>query len=159
LKVGLHSHMTHPKRVEEARAAMTLLSAVPGMECIELESDTRLCISCSPNTQNAVGMDVWEEIVEGQLSTSVDAGVGAFATMYHGCQRTICTYEEKYPIEIEHYLSIFARGLGIEHEDTYKKYSLWKDPTRVLADMAPCMEATGVKPERAKKLVDLTFPA
>jgi hypothetical protein len=159
LKVGLHSHMTHPKRIEEARAAMTLLSAVPGMECIELESDTRLGISCSPNTQNAVGMNVWEEIVEGQLSTSVDAGIDAFATMYHGCQRTICTYEEKYPIEIEHYLSIFARGLGIEHEDTYKKYSLWKDPTRVLADMAPCMEATGVKPERAKKLVDLTFPA
>ena len=158
-KVALHSHMSHPKRLEEARAAMTLLSAVPGMECVELPPDARLGISCSPTTQQAAGMDVWEEIVEGELSSSVDQGIDAFATLYHGCQRAICAYEEKHPIEIEHYLSLFARGLGIEHEDTYKKYSLWKDPARVMAEMAPCMEAAGVKPARAQKLVDLTFPA
>lgn len=159
LKVALHTHMTRPKRIEEARAARTLLSAVPGMECVELESDQRLGISCSPTTQQAAGMDVWEELVESQLDTAVEGGFDALATLYHGCQRTICSYEEKYPIEIEHYLSLFARGLGIEHEDTYKKDSLWRDPARVMAEMAPCMEAAGVKPDRAQKLVDLTFPA
>ena len=159
LKVGLHSHMTHPKRIEEARAAVTLLSAVPGMECVELATDIRMGISCSPNTQQAAGMDVWEQIVEGELSTAVDEGIDAFATLYHGCQRTICAYEEKFPIEIEHYLSLFARGLGIEHEDLFKKYSLWRDPARVMAEMGACMEASGVRPERAQKLVDLTFPA
>ncbi len=29
------------------------------------------------------------------------------------------------PLAIEYYLTVFARGLGIEFEDTFKKYRLW----------------------------------
>ncbi len=53
-----------------------------------------------------------------------------------------------------HYLSVFARGLGIEFEDTFKKYRLWADPERVLADMTPCQQANGVDAERARRFVE-----
>ena len=46
------------------------------------------------------------------------------ATIYHGCQRLMCGFEAEGAIVIEHYLSVFARALGIEFEDTYKKYRL-----------------------------------
>ena len=52
---------------------------------------------------------------------------------------------------------MFARGLGIDFEDTYKKYRLWADPDRILADITPCQEANGVDPARARELVDRTF--
>jgi hypothetical protein len=57
----------------------------------------------------------------------------------------------------EHYLTVFARALGIEFEDTYKKYMQWGDPERILADATPCMVANGVDAERARGLVIKTF--
>ena len=70
-----------------------------------------------------------------------------------------CHFEDEQPFSIEHYLSVFARGLGIEFEDTYKKYRLWKDPERVLAEMTPCQQASGVDPARAREVVHRLFPA
>ena len=99
------------------------------------------------------------QIVEQQLQSAREARASTLATIYHGCQRTICAYEERHPIAIEHYLSVFARGLGIEHPDLYKKYKLWRDPERVLAEMAPCMQANNVNEAEARRLVQKTFPA
>jgi len=61
------------------------------------------------------------------------------------------------PIAIEHYLSVFARGLGIEFEDRYKTFRLWQDPERVLAESTPCQTANHVDPGRARQLVEKTF--
>ena len=69
----------------------------------------------------------------------------------------MCAYEDEYPLNIEHYLSVFARALGIEYEDKYKKYRLWADPKLTLADMAPCMEANGVNLAQAEQIVTTTF--
>ena len=59
----------------------------------------------------------------------------------------------------EHYLTLFARALGIEFEDTYKKYVLLGDPDQILADATPCMAANGVDPAVARGLVLKTFVA
>ena len=45
------------------------------------------------------------------------------------------------PITVEHYLTIFGRGLGIEFEDRFKKFRLWQDPERVVAETTPCQRA------------------
>ena len=158
-RVALHYHCNHPRRLDEARAAKTLLSAVPGLEYVEIESDVRLERACSPATQQALGMDEWQRLIEGQFRQAEEAGADTFATLYHGCQRHICTYEERVPLTVEHYLSVFARALGIEHEDKYKKYRAWQSPDRVLAEMAPCMQANAVAPDQARRLVDRNFPS
>lgn len=156
-RVALHYHNNRPRRIREAEAARDLLLAIPKLEYVEVESDVLLGRSCSAFSQEAIGMDAWQQIIEGHLRQAEEAKVDSFATLYHGCQRTICEFEDKYPFEIEHYLSVFARALGIEHEDTYKKYKLWNDPERVLAEMAPCMKANGVSPDEARKVVTKTF--
>ena len=46
-----------------------------------------------------------------------------------------------------------ARALGIEFEDTYKKYMRLGDPDQILADATPCMAANGVDPAVARGLV------
>jgi hypothetical protein len=58
---------------------------------------------------------------------------------------------------VEHYLTLFARALGIEFEDTYKKYVHMGDPDRILEDATPCMAANGVDPATARGLVIKTF--
>lgn len=157
-RVALHYHCDRPRRLREAAAAETLLQAVPGLEYVKIDSDLRLERSCSEAGQQALGLETWEQVVEQQLRESAEAGASTFATLYHGCQRLLCVYEERHPVAIEHYLSVFARALDIEHEDKYKKYRLWRDPQRVLAEMAPCMQAGRLKEEDARSLVSRTFP-
>jgi Fe-S oxidoreductase len=154
-RVALHWHSLEARRRREAEAAKTLLAAVPGLEYIEIDSDDLLGNSCIPaELDNAE----WSQLIERQLRQSEEAGASTFATLYHSCQRHICVEEENTSLTIEHYLSVFARALGIEHEDTYKKYRLWGDPERVLADMAPCMIANNVDEGRAREIVGSTFP-
>ena len=69
----------------------------------------------------------------------------------------MCSFETARPITIEHYLSVFARGLGIEFEDRYKKFRLWQDPERVLEESTPCQTANRVDPTRARQLGEKTF--
>ncbi|HJM75426.1 MAG TPA: (Fe-S)-binding protein [Dehalococcoidia bacterium] len=154
-RVALHWHSQKERRQREAEAAKTLLGAVPGLEYIEIGSDELLGNTCIPAE---LDKSEWSAMVEGQLRQAEQAGASTFATLYHSCQRYICVEEENTSLTIEHYLSVFARALGIDHEDTYKKYRLWGDPERALADMAPCMVANGVDAGRAREITASTFP-
>ena len=85
------------------------------------------------------------------------AGADTLACIYHGCQRMICGFEAEGRLTIEHYLSVFARALGIEFEDTFKKYRLWNDPDRVLDDITACQQVNHVDSTKARALVEATF--
>jgi hypothetical protein len=52
---------------------------------------------------------------------------------------------------------VFARGLGIEFEDKFKKYRLWQDPERVLAETTPCQRANQIDITRARAVVQEAF--
>lgn len=157
-RVALHHHCDRPRRLQEARAAQALLCAVPGLEYVPLEPDTRLQRQCAEVTRDALGREVFEELVERQFCSAQERGATTCATLYHGCQRMLCVYEERFPLKVEHYLTVFARAVGIEYEDTYKKYRLWRDPERVLAEMSPCMQAHAIPPATARPLVERAFP-
>jgi hypothetical protein len=93
------------------------------------------------------------------VDRALAAGATHLAGIYHGCHRDQCRFERERPIVVEHYLTLFARALGIEFEDTYKKYMHIGDPDRILEDASPCMAANGVDPEKARGLVVKTFSA
>ncbi|HVG77979.1 MAG TPA: hypothetical protein VNF03_07550, partial [Patescibacteria group bacterium] len=100
---------------------------------------------------------VWDGLVRDEIARAHAAGADTLATIYHGCQRLICGFEANAPVTIEHYLSVFARALGIEFEDTYKRWMLSGDPEAIMAEASPCMEANGVDATAARGFVDRTF--
>jgi len=71
--------------------------------------------------------------------------------------RELGRFERERPIVVEHYLTLFGRALGIEFQDTYKRYMHMGDPDRILEEASPCMAANGVDPEKARGLVVKTF--
>ncbi|PWU24356.1 MAG: hypothetical protein C5B48_06785 [Candidatus Rokuibacteriota bacterium] len=156
-RVALHYHGSSEPRRREGHAGRQLLEAVPGLEYVDIEPDPRFGRSCTAEVQTQVGLQEWNAMVRDQIEQAHAAGAGTLATIYHGCQRLLCGFESEGRIVIEHYLSVFARSLGIEFEDTYKKYRLWQDPERTLADTAPCQRASNVDPARARSLVEQTF--
>jgi Fe-S oxidoreductase len=155
--VALHAHAQGEARRREAAACRALLAGVPGVRVVDLEPEPRFGRSCAPAVPAALGQEVWDGLVRDEIARALAAGADTLACIYHGCQRMICGFEADGRLTIEHYLSVFARALGIEFEDTFKKYRLWSDPERVLADMAPCQVASGVDPARARALVEATF--
>ena len=158
-RVALHRHVVGDARQREAAACRRLLEAVPGVDYVEIEPTAELDRSCGPTVPQALGQARWDALVRDELARAAAAGATTMATIYHGCQRMMCHFEDDQPLAIEHYLSVFARALDIEFEDTFKKYRLWKDPDRVLADMTPCQQASAVDPARAREVVARIFPA
>ena len=156
--VALHHHAASEARRREGLAGRRLLEAVPGLRYVALEPEPRFGRLCTANVQTEVGPQRWNELVRAEIDRALAAGAETFATMYHGCQRLICGFEAGRPIVIEHYLSVFARSLGIEFEDRYKRYVLTGDPERVLAETTPCQQANRVDPARARALIETTFP-
>ena len=154
--VALHAHGTGEARRREAEAARTLLRAVPGLRYVAIEPDLRFDRSCSPAVIQQLGSDGWDAAIRGEIARARAGGARTLATIYHGCQRQICGFESE-EMRVEHYLTVFARALGIEFEDKFKKYRHWQDPERVLADTTPCQRANGVDPERARSVVVETF--
>jgi cysteine-rich protein len=155
--VAVHAHAQGEARQREARACRDLLAAVPGVRVVALEPEPRFGRSCAPAIPIALGQDVWDGLMRDEIERARGAGAETLACIYHGCQRMLCGFEAEGRLVIEHYLSVFARALGIEFEDQFKKYRLWADPDRVLEDATPCMEANGVDAAAARALVTTTF--
>ncbi len=156
-RVALHYHVHSGARRREGLAGRRLLEAVPGLRLVELEPDPRFGRVCTQSVQKELGYETWNGAVREEIDRARATGAGILATIYHGCQRLLCPFEAERPIAIEHYLSVFARGLGIEFEDRYKKYRLWQDPERVLTETAACQSANAVDPARAREFVQQTF--
>jgi hypothetical protein len=158
-RVALHRHVAGEARQREGAAGRRLLEAVPGVQYVDVEPDARFGRSCAPAIPQQLGLEVWQAMVRDELARARAAGATTVANIYHGCQRMNCVFEGEQPLTIEHYLSVFARGLGIAFEDTYKKFKLWNDPERVLAEMTPCQQASGVDGARARDVVERIFGA
>jgi hypothetical protein len=157
--VALHYHYASEARAREGRAARRLLEAVPGITVVDFEPDARWGRTCTPALQEQLGPEVWRQMALDDIDRALGAGATHLAGIYHGCHRDQCRFERERPIVVEHYLTLFARALGIEFEDTYKKYMHIGDPDRILEDASPCMAANGVDPEQARGLVIKTFSA
>jgi len=155
--VALHYHNASPARRSEGLAGRRLLEAVPGLRVVDIEPDARFGRSCTPSVQQQVGPAVWNQTAREEIDRARVAGAGTLATIYHGCQRYLCVFEPEGAVAIEHYLSVFGRGLGIEFEDRFKKYRLWQDPERVLAETTPCQRANHVDAARARAVVGEAF--
>ena len=130
---------------------------MPGLRFVEVEPEPRFGRLCTVDVQAQLGQQTWDALILDEIDRARAGGAATLATIYHGCQRLMCGFETERPIAIEHYLSVFARGLGIEFEDRYKTFRLWQDPERVLEESTPCQTANHVDPARARQLVDKTF--
>ena len=156
-KVSLHYHTGRAQSDEEARCALQLLSLLPGIDVTDLGGDSRLSRHCTAAAREKTGKEVWDGIIDRSFDRAVEEDVDIYSTLYHGCQRALCGHEKKYPLKVEHYLTIVGRALGIEHEDLYKKYLKMGDVNAILAETSPCAMASGVSPEDARAVIEKTF--
>lgn len=156
-RVAFHCHTGRPQTDTEARCARTLLAAIPGLRLMDLGADPRLGRQCSGFVRQELGPQRWDDLIASSFQKAVTSGAEIYATLYHGCQRSLCLYEKKYPIKVEHYLTLLGRALGIEHEDRFKKYALLADAQAIWDDVRPYAQANGVSAEEAQAVIHKNF--
>ena len=156
-KVALHYHTGRDQSDEEARCAFNLLSALPGIESVDLGSELRWGRHCTPAVRESVGVEEWDSMAKGSFDRAVDADVDIYTTLYHGCQRALCRNEMDYPLKVEHYISVVGRALGIDHEDQYKKFMISGDADAIMEETSPCAVASGISSAEARAAIQKTF--
>ena len=156
--VALHYHRVSEAREREGLAGRRLLAAVPGITMVDLDGDPRWGRTCT-RLSETLGAEQWRGLVHADIDQALARGATHMAGIYHGCHRELCRFEAERPIVFEHYLPLCARALGIEFEDSYKKYMRLGDPERILEEVTPCMAANGVDPDTARGLIIKTFSA
>jgi len=155
-RVALHYHNGNPVALRQAAHARFLLKAVPELEVVDIPSDPRLGLQCTAASRRSLGA-VWDSILAAQLDQAVDMGAEVLTPIHHSCHRMLVHFQEKYPIQIEHYLSLVGNSLGLEIEDSYRKYLLLADAVNILTAARPCLLANNVDVESARALVQKIF--
>ena len=156
-KVALHYHTGRAQSDTEAQAAQRLLSAIPGLELVDLGTDPRFGRHCTERVRAGMGAENWDCMAAKYFQRALDAEVDIFSPLYHGCHRMLCGYERDYPVKVEHYLTLVGRALGIEYEDLFKKHMLMGDVEAIVLETSPCATANGISEEDAREAIRKSF--
>jgi hypothetical protein len=66
-------------------------------EYVDIEPTAAFGRSCGPAGHEALGLEGWNALVRGELARAAAGGATTMATIYHGCQRMTCHFEEEQP--------------------------------------------------------------
>jgi Fe-S oxidoreductase len=147
MRIALHRH-TGVAGVMEAAAE--LLSAVPGVELIDLAQPS---VGLMSNYLRALPA-YKRELQRNELEAARDANVDALVVVYHADYRELCAHERDWPFRIVNALEVIGESMGLEEADTYKQLKLKQDVDAILADCADLAAVHGLEPATARLAVE-----
>jgi Fe-S oxidoreductase len=153
-RAALHAHTGSAQQDQDAAMVAQILRAIPGLELVELAALQELGRHCAANVIADLTRPRFQALVQALMEEATARQVDTVVTVYHSCQRELCQEEGRYPFTVENWVTLLAQALGLPpHEDRYKRYKLWADKERILADLAPRLAERGIARERAERAV------
>jgi heterodisulfide reductase subunit D len=146
-RIALHRHTGLAGVME---AAAQILSAVPGIELIDLGQPSPGLMSNYLRVLPAYK----RELQLKELEAARDAAVDALVVVYHADYRELCAHERDWPFEIINALEVIGEAMGLRQEDGYKQLKLKQDVDAILADCADLAAQHGLEPMAARLAVE-----
>ncbi len=146
LKVALHKHPGIKGVVE---AGTELLRMVPGVEVVELNQPA---VGLMSNFLGALP-EYKRGLHLAELQAAEAAGVDALVAIYHPDHRDLCAHERDWPFKIVNILDIVGAGIGLSHEDHFKRLKIMQDADAIVADCKDMIAAHGIDPAQAREVV------
>ncbi len=146
MRIALHRHTGAPGVME---AAAEILSAVPGIELVDLGQPSPGLMSNYLRALPAYKRELHLK----ELEAARDAGVDALVAVYHADHRELCAHERDWPFQVLNALEIVGASMGLHHEDHYKRLKLKQDVDAILADTADLASQHGLDPRTARLAV------
>jgi Fe-S oxidoreductase len=150
MRVALHRHPGIPGVVE---AAISLLTAVPGVELVDLGQPAVGLMSNALRTLP----DYKKKLQLAELEAARDAGVDALVAVYHVDHRELCAHERDWPFRIINVLEVVGASMGIAYPDHYKRLKLLQDVDLVMAECRDLLAHHGVAEEAARASIRAMF--
>ncbi|WP_375788597.1 heterodisulfide reductase-related iron-sulfur binding cluster [Bradyrhizobium sp. Pha-3] len=135
-----------PGRPDVVHSVERLLSEISGVELVHLDVPRAGLMS----TYLTVTPKFKESLRVTEFEAAARAGVTTLATIFHGCQRELCKFENGVSFEIVNAVEIIGESIGIRVEDTYKKLALAASVEDALESCAPLLAEHGLNADEAR---------
>jgi Fe-S oxidoreductase len=145
-RVALHEH---PGVAGVTEGAVKILTAIPGLELVDLEQPRvgYMCNSLAPVPAYK------RELHARELDAASAAGVDYLVGIYHACHRELCAHEAASPFKIVNFLELVGETMGIEKTDLFKQWKMMQDVDRVLAEVAGQAATAGLDLESVRDVL------
>ena len=145
-RVALHEH---PGVAGVTEGVIKILSAIPGIELVDLEQPRvgYMCNSLAPVPAYK------RELHARELSAAAAAGVDCLVGIYHACHRELCAHEAASPFKIVNFLELVGEAMGVERHDLFKQWKMMQDVDRVLAEIAQQAITLGLDLESVREVL------
>jgi heterodisulfide reductase subunit D len=146
MRVALHRHPGISGVVE---AALQLLSAVPGVEVVDLGLPAVGLMSNALRTLPGYKRQLQMQ----ELEAARDAGVDALVAVYHVDHRELCAHERDWPFVVINLLEVIGASMGIAYPDDYKRLKILQDVDLILAECRDLLAHHGIREEAARQSI------
>jgi len=143
MRVALHRHPGLPGVVE---AATALLTAVPGVELVDLHQPAVGLMSTYLQTLP----EYKKQLQLAELEAAAAAGVDALVAVYHGDHRELCAHERDWPFRILNVLDVVGASMGLARDDEYKRLKILQDADLILAECRDRLARHGIAEDAAR---------
>jgi heterodisulfide reductase subunit D len=143
MRVALHRHPGIPGVVE---AAISLLTAIPGIELVDLGQPSVGLMSNALRTLP----DYRRKLQLQELEAARDAGVDALVAVYHVDHRELCAHERDWPFHVFNLLEVLGMSMGIAYPDHYKRLKIMQDVDLIMAECRDRLAHHGIADDAAR---------
>jgi heterodisulfide reductase subunit D len=144
-RVALHEY---PGSIGVTEAVIKLLSAIPGLELVDLNLP-RAGYQLTSLTNPEYAKEHLAEL----LRAGQAAGITTFAGVYHGDHRELVSHQPHWPFEVVNYMDLIGESLGIDHEDGFKKLRLMQDVNAMMACSQDLIAQNKLDPEEVRRVI------
>jgi heterodisulfide reductase subunit D len=146
MRVALHRHPGIPGVVE---AAVELLTAIPGIELVDLHQPAVGLMSNALRTLP----DYKKKLQLQELEAARDAGVDALVAVYHVDHRELCAHERDWPFQVLNLLEVIGASMGLAYPDHYKRLKILQDVDLIMAECRDHLAHHGIGDEAARAAI------
>jgi hypothetical protein len=150
MRVALHRH---PGVAGVVEAAVEILSAIPGIELVDLKQPAVGLQSVSVSALPAFK----RELQLNELQAASDANVDALVTVYHSDQRELCAHERDWPFRVINILEVVGESMGLHQPDRYKELKLMQDADQIVSECSDLIAQHGLDAGKVRDVVAKTM--
>jgi len=146
MRVALHRH---PGVAGVMEAAAEILSAIPGVELVDLKQPAVGLQSVSVGVLPAFK----RELQANELQAAAEAGIDALVTVYHSDQRELCAHERDWPFRVVNILEVVGESMGLHQHDRYKELKIMQDAGQIVSECSDLIAQHGLDAGKARSVV------
>ena len=114
--------------------ARQVLQKIPGVKLVEMPRHGKNTVCCGSGAEDYF-QNGFEAVRDDRMMEASQTNADVLVDVCHHCHNVFVSNEDKYNYSVKNYISLVAEALGIEREDTFKKYKQINNIDTILADI------------------------